>query len=91
MATAGMAVMVLASAGVIDCTGGRCEAANQADEITGTHQRDRIFALNGFDEVFARGEDDLNGGNLGKSSLWALFGKSGSSQRTLQALVWVLT
>ena len=71
MATAGMAVMVPALAGValaavITCTGGRCEGTNEPDQITGTDQRDRIFALDGSDEVEARaGEDDLNGGNGG--------------------------
>src|SRR5215203_2591785 len=49
MVAASMAVMVLAFAGValaavITCTGGRCEGTNEDDVITGTDQRDRIFA-----------------------------------------------
>ena len=56
----------VASAAVIACTGGRCEGTPQADGITGTDLRDRIFAFNGFDEVLAgAGRDELNGGNLG--------------------------
>jgi Ca2+-binding RTX toxin-like protein len=68
MATAGMAVVMLALAGValaavLTCTGGRCDGTNDPDQITGSALRDRIFALAGNDQVFARaGHDEMNGG-----------------------------
>jgi Ca2+-binding RTX toxin-like protein len=45
-----------ALAAVVTCTGGRCEGTNDPDQITGTDQRDRIFAL--------AGQDELNGGDF---------------------------
>jgi hypothetical protein len=32
---------------------GQCRGTTEDDQITGTEQSDTIFALNGFDEVFA--------------------------------------
>jgi Ca2+-binding RTX toxin-like protein len=45
---------------------GECRGTADDDSITGTALRDVIFALNGFDDVYAGdGNDELNGGLLG--------------------------
>jgi Ca2+-binding RTX toxin-like protein len=49
---------------------GQCRGTTEDDQITGTEQSDTIFALNGFDEVFAgAGEDVLNGATLADNLL----------------------
>jgi Ca2+-binding RTX toxin-like protein len=54
---------------------GECRGTAEDDVITGTALRDVIFALNGFDDVFAGdGNDELNGGLLGDE----LFGQNGT-------------
>ena len=53
-----MGAAVLLASGVayapsVQCDTGQCRGTQQDDEITGTDERDRIFAYNGYDEVFA--------------------------------------
>jgi hypothetical protein len=56
----------VALAQVITCAGGLCENTNEADEITGTDLRDRIFAVGGRDTVFAGARrDKIDGGGAG--------------------------
>jgi RTX calcium-binding nonapeptide repeat (4 copies) len=65
------AVLVLVFGGValaafIQCDGGRCEGTKRDDLITGSTQRDRIFALGGYDSVYGyQGEDELHGAGGG--------------------------
>ena len=68
MATAGMAVMVLAFAGValaagIVCTGGRCEGTNGPDILRGTNKGDHLLGRGGGDDIYGwGGTDNLQGG-----------------------------
>jgi hypothetical protein len=55
---------VALAAGVIHCTGGRCEGTNRNDTFVGTNRVDLIFTKDGEDRGQANnGADELHGGN----------------------------
>jgi Ca2+-binding RTX toxin-like protein len=63
------------AAGVINCTGGRCEGTNRNDTFVGTNRVDLILAKDGEDRAGANGgADELRGGNDDDT----LFGEAGN-------------
>src|SRR5215204_4482065 len=89
MATAGMAVMVLAFAGVafaagIICTAGRCEGTNGPDILRGTNKSDFLLGRGGGDDIYGWGGTDNLQGGPGKDFLFGgkrkHFGFSGGNK-----------
>jgi hypothetical protein len=74
MGTAGMAVMVMAFAGVafaagIICNGGHCAGTNGPDILRGTNKSDNLLGRGGGDDIYGLGGTDNLQGGPGKDFL----------------------